>query len=102
MVVGTERGGVFHSESSAQVLLLPHNAEVGNKEQHTPEVLAGEAGFPPAVLSSSGRVGDLLATKTGDEPEATGTLWFCSKGTGNSGEAEWREVLLGPPFEGLG
>ena len=108
MVAGTERegrGGVFNSgESAAQVLLEPHLVEVGTKEPHAPEVFIGEEGSPPAVLPTTGREGDLLATKSGDGAGATSTLWFCTKGRPDEPEqrAEWREVLLGPPFEGLG
>jgi hypothetical protein len=102
------RGGVFRSESSAQVQLEPRDVPINTPRTDAVRLSAWQVGegMAPAQLPADGRAGDLLATThpLPDAPEnIVGTLWFCSRGSTDEHAAVWREVLMGPEFtdEGL-
>jgi hypothetical protein len=97
------RGGAFVTDTSAQILLVPHKVEVKspNSKLSTPLELSG-AGIPQA-LPRSGTAGDMLAinvlTKAAsDTPEiSTCTLWLCVRSADEktSEPAIWSQILLG-------
>jgi hypothetical protein len=105
------RGGVFGSESSAQVqlqpreevttaqtqVITPQQLRVGQNEDGTPD--------PPVDLPLSGQAGDLLVTTRRDSTDPTktrSTLWFCTRGAiDEDNPALWREVLMGAEFPGV-
>ncbi len=98
--VGSEgRGGVFVSERSAQVQLIPtRGPRIVEQATFIPTV-ATEPGRLGPPLPRAGRGGDLM-TISDDQGQCT--LWFCvHDGTGNS-PARWTQVLLGPAFDGRG
>jgi len=101
------RGGVFHSQSSAQVQLEPRDVPINTPRTEAVRLSAWQVGegMAPAPLPANGRAGDLLATThpLPDEPEnIVGTLWFCSRGSTDDHAAVWREVLMGPEFTDTG
>jgi hypothetical protein len=85
--VGTEgRGGIFQSELSAQVQLVPLPARVSpDRTQLGPS------------LPTNGRAGDLMSVV---DRVGECTLWLCVKGEDAGRAARWAQVLLGPPFDG--
>jgi hypothetical protein len=101
------RGGVFRSQSSAQVQLEPRDVPINTPRTEAVRLSAWHVGegMAPAQLPANGRAGDLLATThpLPDEPEnIVGTLWFCSRGSTDTHAAVWREVLMGPEFTDTG
>ncbi len=101
------RGGVFNSQSSAQVQLEPRDVSINTPRTGAVRLSAWQVGegTAPAQLPADGRAGDLLATThpLPDEPEnIVGTLWFCSRGSTDEHAAVWREVLMGPEFTDTG
>ena len=89
------RGGVFRSERSAQVRLIPAQRTTKDTEQESliPTVIANPEFIVPK-LSPEGRRGDLMSIF---DENGQCSLWFCVRE--NSGSAHWAQVLLGRPFE---
>jgi hypothetical protein len=90
------RGGIFRSERSAQVRLIPARRSPQGKEQAAfiPTVIADPALWGPQ-LPREGRSGDLMSVV---DDEGQCSLWFCIRD--NAGSARWAQVLLGPSFDG--
>jgi hypothetical protein len=92
------RGGVFQSERSAQVRLIPARRPQSREQaSFTPTVIPDPGRLGPE-LPREGRVGDLMSTVDDD---GQCSLWFCVReGTSGAGPARWAQVLLGPLFDG--
>jgi hypothetical protein len=101
------RAGVFRSDSEAQVRLVPQPPpdRPTFNQPFTAQALVSkgqEAAFP-----ADAKAGDLLCTtmqvRVPQGVVEIGTLWFCEKGgTDKAHPAHWRQVLLGPVFNGQG
>jgi hypothetical protein len=97
------RGGMFLSDKSAQLQLLPHSIKIAKPDSKlaTPTELSG-TGIPLA-LPKAGSSGDLLAIDgmtqgTSDAPVVTTcTLWLCvrSADSKTSTPAVWSQILTG-------
>jgi hypothetical protein len=97
--IGAEgRGGVFQSEHSAQMQLVPARRPPQGKEQASfiPTVIADPSRLGPE-LPREGRGGDLMSIVDG---EGQCSLWFCVREGTSNGPARWAQVLLGPSFDG--
>ena len=88
------RGGIFRSEHSAQIALIPARRPTKSKEQAAfiPTVIA-DPGLQGPALPLEGRSGDLMSVI---DDEGQCLLWFCVRD--NDGSAHWAQVLLGPSF----
>lgn len=97
------RGGVFESDRSAQVQLVPRNLKGSLPDEVgvTPKALQGEK--LQAALPKDGRGGDLIVIEM-DAIRNTRvcTLWFCVQSATKDVPARWGQVLVGPSFDGLG
>jgi hypothetical protein len=91
------RAGVFQSERSAQVSLVPQNqpTQFSTPVAASPTVIP--AGREGPRLPKDGRGGDLMTIA---DQQGQCTLWFCVKGEGPAGPALWAQILLGPSFNG--
>ena len=97
------RGGMFISDTSAQLQLHPHSIKIAEPDSKlaTPTELSG-TGIPQA-LPKAGNSGDLLAIDgmtqaTSDTPVvSTCTLWLCvrSADSKTSTPAVWSQILTG-------
>ena len=91
------RGGVFQSERSAQVQLIPAKGRrIAEQTAFIPTVIADPGKLGPE-LPRVGRGGDLM-TIVDDQGQCT--LWFCVRDGTDAGAARWAQVLLGPLFDG--
>lgn len=91
------RGGIFESQRSAQVQLVPTPGRpMAEQTSFTPTIVAEPARLGPE-LPKAGRAGDLMSVI--DERGAC-TLWFCTEGETGGAPARWSQVLLGPSFDG--
>ena len=90
------RGGMFQSDRSAQVQLVPQKVEapLPAPVTVTPTAIPTEDEGPK--LPKDGRAGDLLALL---DNQRQCTLWFCVEGD-EMNRARWAQVLLGKPFLG--
>ena len=90
------RGGIFRSERSAQVRLIPAKRSTQDSEQTSfiPTVIA-DPGVSGPKLPAEGRSGDLMGLV---DDKGQCSLWFCVRD--NAGSARWAQVLLGPSFDG--
>jgi hypothetical protein len=100
------RAGVFLSDSSAQVRLVPHKAPNPLPQSQAFTVQALITKGVETELPANGQTGDLLCTMMSD-PQApqveVAALWFCERrGENQDNPATWRQVLLGPAFFGQG
>jgi hypothetical protein len=95
---GTEgRGGVFESELSAQVQLIPAEQPITKEQAEiTPLAIANPGKLGPN-LPKNGHGGDLMSVIDQDREC---TLWFCVRGSTSASPAHWAQVLLGPSFDG--
>ena|ERR1044072_6168307 len=95
--VGTEgRGGIFQSDESAQLQLIPRTVPgARNQAPFTPSAIIGAG----RLLPESGRPGDLMAIA---DAKGECTLWFCvsSEVLRSRPQARWAQVLLGPTVVG--
>jgi hypothetical protein len=93
---GSGRGGVFKSDGSAQVQLVPHAVRGSLSNPVATPVMVIPINKGPA-LPKLGRGGDLMAVVDG-----TGkcTLWFCMNDGNRTRSAKWTQVLLGASFDG--
>ncbi|HEX4963608.1 MAG TPA: hypothetical protein VF173_22460, partial [Thermoanaerobaculia bacterium] len=93
----TGRGGVFASERSAQLQLVPApRTRIVEQESFIPTV-ATEPGRLGPSLPKAGRGGDLMALS---DDQGQCSLWFCVHGSRRDAPARWTQVLLGPAFDG--
>ena len=91
------RGGIFQSQRSAQVQLVPaRGRQMPEGESFTPTNVAAP-GRQGAELPKSGLAGDLMSVI---DEQGDCTLWFCVKGETEGAPSRWAEVLLGPSFDG--
>ena len=104
------RAGVFKSTGAAQIRL------VREFPVQTPPTSTQQIDFVETIITAGqetafpadGQPGDLLCTTLLVQPAAGGefeiaTLWFCQQGRlDQATPAQWRQVLLGPPFFGQG
>lgn len=91
------RGGIFQSERSAQVQLIPARRPDRNEQAaFIPTVIADPGQLGPE-LPREGRGGDLMSV-INDEGQCS--LWFCVRDGTREGPARWAQVLLGPLFDG--
>jgi len=92
-----ERGGIFESQRSAQVQLVPARGRgVPEQESFMPTIVA-EPGRLGTELPETGRAGDLMSVI--DERGAC-ALWLCTQGEKGGAPTRWAQVLLGPAFDG--
>jgi hypothetical protein len=96
--IGTQgRGGIFESERSAQVRLIPVKGRpITEQTAFTPTAIPDPGNLGPE-LPKAGRGGDLM-TIVDDQRHCT--LWFCVQDGTNAGAARWAQVLLGTSFDG--
>ena len=91
------RGGIFQSQRSAQVQLVPtRGRKMPELESFTPTIVAAPGRQGPE-LPKSGRAGDLMSVI---DEQGDCTLWFCIKGETEGAPSRWAQVLLGPSFDG--
>ena len=91
------RGGIFQSQRSAQVQLVPaRGRRMPESESFTPTIVAAPGRQGPE-LPKSGRAGDLMSVI---DEQGDCTLWFCVKGETEGAPSRWAQVLLGPSFDG--
>ncbi|MET9959393.1 hypothetical protein ABZ128_09965 [Streptomyces sp. NPDC006326] len=91
-----DNGGVFESQKSAQIRLLPRGIDMGPRfGLAAPEGHFFIKGENPCPLPKSGRIGELTAVV---DNQGQGTLWFCVNSSGES--AIWAQVHLGVGFPG--
>jgi hypothetical protein len=91
------RGGIFQSQRSAQVQLVPaRGRRMPERESFTPTIIAAPGRQGPE-LPKSGRAGDLMSVI---DEQGDCTLWFCVKGETEGAPSRWAQALLGPSFEG--
>jgi hypothetical protein len=94
------RGGIFESQRSAQVQLVPaHRRRMPERVSFTPTIVAAPKRLGPA-LPKRGRAGDLISVIDEQDKQDDCTLWFCVKSGDDSDVAQWAQVLLGPSFGG--
>ena len=96
-VASEGRGGLFESERSAQVQLIPAKRP-GSFDQTSliPTAIADPGRLGPE-LPKEGRGGDLMSV-INDERQCS--LWFCVRDSTPDRPARWAQVLLGPLFDG--
>jgi hypothetical protein len=92
------RGGVFESDRSAQVQLVPHAVGGSFSNPVATPVMVIPIKEGPS-LPKRARSGDLMAVV--DRTKQC-TLWFCVKNSEGTAPAKWAQVLLGGPFDGVG
>ena len=95
-----DRGGVFDSDRSAQIQLVPQRVRTRLPETSTvsPTGISATALASGAVsLPKAGQGGDLMALV---DDVGRCTLWFCVQDPSGGGPARWAQVLLGPVFDG--
>ncbi len=95
-----DRGGVFKSDLSAQIRLVPK--KVGTRLPEASAVTPtgiSEISLKSGVVSlpKAGQGGDLM-TLIDDTRRCT--LWFCVQDPSRGQPARWAQVLLGPDFDG--
>jgi hypothetical protein len=106
----SERGGVFKSDSAAQIRLIPHEPSEPIPEQTLPSVVALIAKGHEESLPVRGQTGDLLCTSMKGKPpkpgappaKPIGVLWLCAIGGDENDPAQWGQVLLGSLVRGKG
>ncbi len=95
-----DRGGVFKSDLSAQIRLVPKKVGTRLPEASvvTPTGIS-EVALKSGVVSlpKVGQGGDLM-TLIDDTRRCT--LWFCVQDSSRGQPARWAQVLLGPDFDG--
>jgi hypothetical protein len=92
------RGGIFASERSAQLRLVPAlGHRMTERETFTPTIVT-DPNRQGADLPKNGRAGNLMSVM---DEQGDCTLWFCVRGDGEGVAARWAQVLLGPVFDGL-
>jgi hypothetical protein len=95
-----DNGGVFQSNRSAQIFLIPNDiGQLNSAFPVTPQAI-NVADRGPA-LPRHGRGGEVMAMKVMAMKDNRGacTLWFC---VADGPPARWAQVLLGPAFDGTG
>jgi hypothetical protein len=110
-VAGTSNSGraaVFRADRAAQVQLVPHNPPRQPRPNQPFAAQALIAKGEETAFPAIGQAGDLLCTNMLVRPPVGPavelcTLWFCERtGSGKTDPAHWRQVLLGPVFNGQG
>ena len=91
------RGGMFASERSAQVQLVPQKIPATFPTPVTVTPTAIPAKNEVVHLPKNGQGGDLLALM---DAKGLCTLWFCVMGD-QGGPAQWAQVLTGTSFDGV-
>jgi hypothetical protein len=95
-----DRGGVFDSDKSAQVQLVPMKApdRLPNGTPITPiGISAQNLERGDVALPKNGLAGDLLTLlDNGNDC----TLWFCVRSALSGSPARWAQVPLGVSFDG--
>jgi hypothetical protein len=91
------RGGVFKSERSAQVQLIPAKRPVTKEQAATTPLAVANPGTLGPNLPKNGRGGDLMSVV---DQDGECTLWFCIRDSTSGSPAHWAQVLLGPSFDG--
>ena len=89
-----DNGGVFRSDSAAQLFLIPSPIGPMNSASGiTPQAINVQDRGPKFPKNARG--GQLMAVT--DNKQGACTLWFCVK---DGPPARWAQVLVGPEFDG--